>query len=139
MEIELGAYVYGSRPSESLIRLVEEMRSEGYPRFEWDLLKPLLSSMLTQRLEDFRAEFPDKVADDRNQFEMNSKRLVAALDMFEGAPFTLQRLCELILSPKTYYKSTTKLVFGLEKLLSVSSILDVHQENSDVAQNNTIL
>ena len=45
---------------------------------------------------------------------------------FENAPFTIQRLVELILHAKSQYKQTHKLMNGLEKLLSVTSPADVH-------------
>ena len=39
----------------------------------------------------------------------------------EGAPFTLQRMAEVLLSPARYYKQTHKLCNCLEKLLMVTS------------------
>jgi len=48
-------------------------------------------------------------------------RLLALLEEFSETPFTAQRLCELLLSPrKIYASSTRKLMNAVEKLLTVS-------------------
>lgn len=92
-------------------------------------------------LEKFRSEHPntDPVASlpsgadttlagsgstPEQAFCQHKQRLLSALNHAEGAPFTLQRLCELIVAPSESYSHVNKLVFGLEKLLSVSTIID---------------
>ena len=35
-------------------------------------------------------------------------------------PFTIQRIAELMLDPKTYYKSTKKILYAFEKLVNVN-------------------
>ncbi|GAA0138492.1 hypothetical protein LIER_34937 [Lithospermum erythrorhizon] len=48
----------------------------------------------------------------------------AALDNFiEGPPFTLQRLCEILLVARDIYPNLSKLALALEKNLSVTSTL----------------
>ena len=43
------------------------------------------------------------------------------IEQFSEAPFTLQRLCELVLMPDKYYKDTNKYIHALLKcLLAVS-------------------
>lgn len=59
-------------------------------------------------------------------FDAVLARLLALLDEFSEAPFTAQRLCELLLHPrKIYSTSTRKLMNALEKLLTVSSTMPV--------------
>ncbi|KDO35350.1 hypothetical protein SPRG_00199 [Saprolegnia parasitica CBS 223.65] len=41
-----------------------------------------------------------------------------------SAPFTLQRLTEVLLSPLSYYKQLHKFLNAIEKLLFVSSTVD---------------
>lgn len=36
-------------------------------------------------------------------------------------PFTLQRICELLINPEKHYKSAKKLLFAMEKLVNVSA------------------
>ena len=43
------------------------------------------------------------------------------LSSFEQAPFTLQRLCEILINFQAHYKSTHKLVHAITKLLAVTS------------------
>ena len=49
------------------------------------------------------------------------KSLTESLSVFSEAPFTLQRLCEILINAEAHYKSTHKLVYALKKLLSVTS------------------
>ena len=43
------------------------------------------------------------------------------IEHFSEAPFTLQRLCELVLMPDKYYKDTNKYIHALLKCLLVVS------------------
>lgn len=43
------------------------------------------------------------------------------MEMFTEAPFTIQRICELILEPEKYYKNTNKYIHALLKCLLVVS------------------
>mmetsp|Transcript_27527 Transcript_27527/g.70098 ORF Transcript_27527/g.70098 Transcript_27527/m.70098 type:complete len:89 (-) Transcript_27527:651-917(-) len=50
------------------------------------------------------------------------RRLLSLLHEFPNAPFTAQRLCELLLDPhRIYATSTRKVTSAIEKLLNVSS------------------
>ena len=42
----------------------------------------------------------------------------------KSAPFTIQRLCELILSPRAHYRRTDKFIRGLIKCVSVVTTID---------------
>lgn len=44
-----------------------------------------------------------------------------------SAPFTIQRLCELLCSPRKHYKRTDKFMRGVEKNLLVVSTVDPEQ------------
>jgi hypothetical protein len=118
----------GGETGPRLRRVLEELRAVGAPTYEWELLRPLLGAALTGSLAAFRAANPGTDPAPlaaQGGFEAGLARLLAALEGFQGAPFTLQRLVELILEPDQYYRSVAKLIFGLEKLLSVSSVLEV--------------
>ena len=55
-----------------------------------------------------------------HSFEIRSEELLGLLDKFEqDAPFTVQRLAEVLMNP-SQYQSTHKLMNCLEKLLSVT-------------------
>ncbi|XP_038977810.1 serine/threonine-protein phosphatase 4 regulatory subunit 2-like isoform X2 [Phoenix dactylifera] len=84
---------------------VEEIRSimqviaaTGKFWHDWDMLKSLLSFQLKQVWG-------------------------ALLSFVEGPPFTLQRLCEILLNPKGTYTNLSKLALALQKNLLVTSTL----------------
>jgi serine/threonine-protein phosphatase 4 regulatory subunit 2 len=47
--------------------------------------------------------------------------ILSQVDLFEEAPFTIQRVCELLIDPKKHYKSTDKYMRALLKNLLVVS------------------
>ena len=49
--------------------------------------------------------------------------LADALASFDEAPFTVQRLCELLLAPTAYYAKPDKLTRAVEKLLNVTGMV----------------
>nr|DAD37955.1 TPA_asm: hypothetical protein HUJ06_008596 [Nelumbo nucifera] len=49
----------------------------------------------------------------------------ALLSFVEGPPFTLQRLCEILLAARSIYPNLSKLALALEKNLLVTSTLSI--------------
>ena len=45
------------------------------------------------------------------------------LAAFDGPPFTVQRLCELLSTPHKHHRTKLKLLSALDKLLSVTSVI----------------
>lgn len=118
--------------SEEIRSIMEVISATGKFWHDWDMLKSLLSFQLKQVL----AEYPEAqvVSGDGPQPSSLSgetypelvKRLdEALLNFIEGPPFTLQRLCEILLTPKSIYRSLSKLALALEKNLLVTSTLTV--------------
>lgn len=117
---------------EEIRSIMEVIAATGKFWHDWDMLKSLLSFRLKQVL----AEYPEAqvVSEDGPQPSSLSgetypelvKRLdEALLNFIEGPPFTLQRLCEILLTPKNTYRSLSKLALALEKNLLVTSTLTV--------------
>ncbi|KAF9533450.1 PPP4R2-domain-containing protein [Crepidotus variabilis] len=52
------------------------------------------------------------------------KIIFEQLDQFEDPPFTIQRLCELCIQPKTHYTSVGKYLRAVEKSILVTSSID---------------
>ena len=74
------------------------------------------------KLEAVCAEYYAAKKDLNEPYDEMLKRLLALLNEFPNAPFTVQRLCELLLDPhRIYATSTRKVTSALEKLLTVSS------------------
>lgn len=121
--------------SDEIRGMMEVIAATGKFWHDWDMLKRLLSIRLKQVL----AEYPEaKVvsSDGPQQSSLSGEayselvnRLDEALVSFiEGPPFTLQRLCEILLTPKSTYKSLSKLALALEKNLLVTSTLTICSE-----------
>uniref|UniRef100_A0A2P2JI68 Serine/threonine-protein phosphatase 4 regulatory subunit 2 n=1 Tax=Rhizophora mucronata TaxID=61149 RepID=A0A2P2JI68_RHIMU len=109
--------------------ILQVIASTGKFWHDWDKLKTMLSFQLKQVL----SEYPEakKTHDEQNAslgetYSDLVQRLDEALHGFdEGPPFTLQRLCEILLAARIIYPNLSKLALALEKNLLVTSMLSV--------------
>ncbi|KAG5187744.1 protein phosphatase 4 core regulatory subunit R2, partial [Tribonema minus] len=106
-----------------LERVLEEMAKEGVPYYTWAGLRELLEAKLVAVIDGFNASFGYEEDKGGRPFTQRKTDLVEALRSFDGAPFTLQRLAEVLLEPERQYQATHKLLNSLDKVLSVSSTL----------------
>ncbi|XP_043718755.1 serine/threonine-protein phosphatase 4 regulatory subunit 2-like [Telopea speciosissima] len=114
---------------EEVREILELISTTGKFWHDWDTLKSLLSFQLKQVL----FEYPEaKMANDQQSSLLGEthvelvKRLDEVLLSFvEGPPFTLQRLCEILLAAPSIYPNLSKLALALEKNLSVTSTLSM--------------
>ncbi|GAB6021196.1 Serine/threonine-protein phosphatase 4 regulatory subunit 2 [Chamberlinius hualienensis] len=96
--------------------------------FPWQKLKPLFKCKLDRVIRKFKEDYPvDDMPYSQNvekfSFEDMHSKLLNTLEEFSGAPFTIQRLCELVVHPDKHYKRVDKFLRALEKdLLVVSTI-----------------
>ncbi len=66
----------------------------------------------------------------------NESFVLERFDLFRlAAPFTVQRLTELILQPTRHYRKKEKFLRGLEKTVLVVSTIEPHTLNSDEEKN----
>lgn len=120
---------------EEIISMMEVIAATGKFWHDWNILKCLLSFRLKQVLAEYpeaqnvSADGPQPSSLSGETYSELVKRLDEALLSFmEGPPFTLQRLCEILLNPKSTYRSLSKLALALEKNLLVTSTLSVCTE-----------
>lgn len=114
---------------EEIKGILEVIASTGKFWHDWDKLKSMLSFQLKQVL----VEYPEvKMTSEQQNASLGEtylevvKRLDEALLGFvEGPPFTLQRLCEILLEARSIYPSLSKLALALEKNLLVTSMLAI--------------
>ena len=107
----------------TLLQVLEYTARTGAYVHEWELLKPLVLARMEQVATEANARNPDCPSESAvHSFDVVRKRLRASVQAFVLAPFTVQRLCEVLLDPTKHYKSTHKLMGSLEKLVTVSSI-----------------
>ncbi|CAD5124934.1 DgyrCDS13179 [Dimorphilus gyrociliatus] len=132
-EILLALDEFNQYPNAQISPLLEEylkyIARSGCTIFSWKKLKCLFVRKLTDVIVDFHNESPtDHMRSYPNvenvNFEEMKSRILDAIEQFNGIPFTIQRLCELITCPKKHYKASDKFLRGLEKNLMVVTTID---------------
>ncbi|KAL5224056.1 hypothetical protein ABZP36_010695 [Zizania latifolia] len=116
---------------EEMRSVIEAIADTGKFWHDWSFLKRLLSIQLKQVLAEYcepqMASRKDGQLQNSFSWEAYSElvnRLNDTLLRFEeGPPFTLQRLCEILLDPKGTYTKLSKLALALEKNLLVTSTM----------------
>ncbi|XP_014681017.1 PREDICTED: serine/threonine-protein phosphatase 4 regulatory subunit 2-A-like [Priapulus caudatus] len=123
---------FESKSPREIVPLLDEflrhIAKTGEPVFPWEKLKPLFMHKLDAVMREFFATAPtETVAPNPNlevvPFDAMRTRLLDTLDKFTSAPFTIQRLCELVTEPKKHYNRTDKFLRGIEKNVLVVSTL----------------
>lgn len=118
--------------TEDLRGIFEVIAGTGKYWHDWAMLKSLFSFRLKQVLtEYYESHMAGDIGSRQNLISGETypdlvKRLDQALDSFvEGPPFTVQRLCEILLKPQSIYPNIAKASLALEKILLVTSTLQV--------------
>ena len=101
----------------------------GNTHFSWNNIKGLFKVKVNQVVSDFYSESPtDELPAVPNveSFDYSNvkEKLFQKLDTFSGIPFTVQRLAELLTSPKRHYRRTDKFLRALEKNMLVVSTVE---------------
>eukprot|EP00771_Trimastix_marina_P000602 gnl/Trimastix_PCT/1619.p1 GENE.gnl/Trimastix_PCT/1619~~gnl/Trimastix_PCT/1619.p1 ORF type:complete len:203 (+),score=8.56 gnl/Trimastix_PCT/1619:31-639(+) len=110
------------------IELVLHTQSKaGTCRYQWEYLKPVIEEKICRILDDIHSSPHNDVPDDaefpQRGFVLLKQDLLEALSGFCEAPWTLQRICEILVDYPRYYSRTSKLVNALDKLLHVTMTL----------------
>jgi serine/threonine-protein phosphatase 4 regulatory subunit 2 len=100
-------------------------------------MKPLIKRKIELISTEFNEKFPyEPVPNASNvqmfkpfQFTEMCQLIVESIDSFYGAPFTIQRLCELLTCPYKHYKRTDKFMRALEKNVLVVSTTEPRTES----------
>ncbi|XP_051280632.1 serine/threonine-protein phosphatase 4 regulatory subunit 2-A isoform X2 [Dicentrarchus labrax] len=98
----------------------------GQPMIPWSQFKAYFVFKLEKVMDDFQASTPEQRGPhnpnvDYVPFEEMKMRILKIVDGYNGIPFTIQRLCELLTDPKRNYSGTDKFLMGLEKNVMVVS------------------
>ncbi|XP_022059802.1 serine/threonine-protein phosphatase 4 regulatory subunit 2-A-like isoform X3 [Acanthochromis polyacanthus] len=98
----------------------------GQPMILWSQFKTYFMFKLEKVMDDFHASTPEQRGLHNPNveyvpFEEMKKRILKIVDGYNGIPFTIQRLCELLTDPKRNYTGTDKFLRGLEKNVMVVS------------------
>ncbi|XP_077546500.1 uncharacterized protein LOC144159098 [Haemaphysalis longicornis] len=101
----------------------------GDTLFSWQKLRPLLCRKLELVMNEFHKTSPtDDLPALPNvevfKFDEMKEKVLEAVNNFTSAPFTIQRLCELVVDPRKHYKRTDKFMRGVEKNVLVVSTIE---------------
>jgi serine/threonine-protein phosphatase 4 regulatory subunit 2 len=114
--------------TDELRGILEVSAMTGLYWHRWNEVKELLLFRLKQVLQDYYKSHADvTVGPPRplvtgESYQELEDRLTSGLESFtDGAPFTLQRFCEVLLNPRDRYPNLDKVALAFEKLLLVTS------------------
>ncbi|KAB2022318.1 hypothetical protein E1A91_D07G206500v1 [Gossypium mustelinum] len=117
---------------EEVRRVLQVSAATGKFWHNWDKLKSMLSFQLKLVLSEY-PEAKMTIEQQNASLGETNLELVTRLNeelhsFIEGPPFTLQRLCEILLDARSIYPKLSKLALALEKNLLVTSTLTVCTE-----------
>ncbi|CAJ1346745.1 unnamed protein product [Effrenium voratum] len=110
--------------SEELEGIIRSLADNGAAAcYPWDALRILLVTKLEKVLADFWHEAPDLKLREGETFDAAVEPLKRSLlePRREGAPWTTQRLCELLAEPRSGYKSTRKYMYALQRAILITT------------------
>lgn len=105
--------------------------------YRWAIVKHLFREKLVHVITDFHDNTPS-IADlpqcpnvDPFNYERMKRVLLERLDAFNSAPFTVQRICELLCEPRKQYTRIDKYMRAVEKNILVVSTQEPGRRRSD--------
>ncbi|XP_065653480.1 serine/threonine-protein phosphatase 4 regulatory subunit 2-like [Hydra vulgaris] len=125
-------YLKDFQPKETnltiLNTILEDIAKTGQYIFPWHYLKRLylwkLQKVMSDFLETNQSLNSANKEENLNELKAIKSKLLETFDRFLSAPFTLQRLTELLLNPHKHYKSTLKYFRALEKNIFVQTTIE---------------
>lgn len=106
--------------------------------YRWPMIKHLFREKLMQVIKDFYestpsiADLPQDPNVDPFNYESMKNALLERLELFNAAPFTVQRICELLTDPRKQYSRIDKFMRAIEKnILVVSTTEPGRKRDSD--------
>ncbi|GAA5859332.1 hypothetical protein JCM8547_001988 [Rhodosporidiobolus lusitaniae] len=100
--------------------LMEQTATSNVVDADWPILKDMIKYKLAEAITGFLQMGPPWPLAPEDALQAR-KRAFDTLDSFAGPPFTIQRLCELALRPRSVYTSLPKYLRAVNRVLSVTS------------------
>ncbi|XP_017890613.1 serine/threonine-protein phosphatase 4 regulatory subunit 2-A [Ceratina calcarata] len=120
----------------------------GDPVYQWSLIKTLFREKLTRVMTDFYESCPSLDLTpcpnvEHFNYDTMKSNLLERLESFANAPFTVQRICELLTSPRKEYNRVDKFMRAIEKNILVVSTREPgpiarRNENGDGMVNGSV-
>ncbi|XP_012274750.1 serine/threonine-protein phosphatase 4 regulatory subunit 2-A [Orussus abietinus] len=120
----------------------------GDPVYQWSLIKALFREKLTRVMTDFYESCPSLELTpcpnvEHFNYDSMKSNLLERLESFANAPFTVQRICELLTAPRKEYNRVDKFMRAIEKNILVVSTREPgssarRSENGDSMVNGSV-
>ncbi|XP_028303954.1 serine/threonine-protein phosphatase 4 regulatory subunit 2-B [Gouania willdenowi] len=115
----------------------------GETMVQWSQFKNYFLYKLEKVMDDFRASAPEQRGPanpnvESVPFEDMKERILKIVNGYNGIPFTIQRLCELLTEPKRNYTGTEKFLRGVEKNVMVVSCVHPTSEKNGCSAVNRV-
>ncbi|XP_061474585.1 serine/threonine-protein phosphatase 4 regulatory subunit 2 isoform X2 [Rhineura floridana] len=113
----------------------------GETMIQWSQFKGYFIFKLEKVMDDFRTSAPEPRGPPNPNveyipFEEMKERILKIVTGFNGIPFTIQRLCELLTDPRRSYTGTEKFLRGVEKnVMVVSCVYPSSEKNNSNSLN----
>ncbi|OXA40465.1 serine/threonine-protein phosphatase 4 regulatory subunit 2 [Folsomia candida] len=111
---------------QSIDRYLQFVAKSGNIVFPWQHVRFLFRVKILHAME----QFPGEPNPNSESFVMER------FDLFRSAPFTIQRLTELVMQPTRHYKKKDKFLRGLEKTVLVVSTVEPWSLDADMKNGN---
>lgn len=112
----------------------------GDPVYQWSSVKSLFREKLVNVITEFyescpSVEIPPCPNVDVFNYEIMKNFILEKLDTFAAAPFTVQRICELLTTPRKEYNRIDKYMRALEKNILVVSTTEPGNRRTENGEN----
>uniref|UniRef100_A0A8C3AK93 Protein phosphatase 4, regulatory subunit 2b n=1 Tax=Cyclopterus lumpus TaxID=8103 RepID=A0A8C3AK93_CYCLU len=130
-----------SESSPLLEQFLCHIAKTGETMVQWSQFKNYFLFKLEMVMDDFSSSAPEQrgLANPNVEsipFEDMKERILKIVKGYNGIPFTIQRLCELLTEPKRNYTGTDKFLRGVEKnVMVVSCVHPTSEKNGCSAVN----
>ena len=114
----------GDSMPEQYNEMIQHIARTGEVTGDWGLVRRVIALKMFCLLQAYFSQ-RGFAGLKEHKYEKRAEELLLLLDRFDDAPFTIQRLAEVLMDA-SQYQSTHKLMNCFEKLLSVTST--IHQE-----------
>lgn len=126
---------------QNLENFIEFVSKTGTYIFPWNIVRKLFLRKLNSIINNLQAcmslstsdlnassssgiVINQNTANDANSIQLIKDRIIERMKSFSNAPFTIQRICELLLKPNNHYNRVDKFLRGLEKCIMVVTTVD---------------
>lgn len=139
--------MYQMYKQQAPVELEEYLRyvaKTGNTLFQWTLVKPFIREKILNVIAEFAeqsalADIPPYPNVDPFNYEAMKTLLLERFDAFNGPPFTIQRLCELLSCPRKEYNRVDKFMRAVEKNILVVSTCELRSRREETAVVNGVV